>query len=188
MQAIWCYASQSIIFGSRLEQQQQQKYERNRSAMRSHTSSQPANHPANLSSDVACNRTINICSMHRNAIFFHSFLSNEWVATFVRVDALSFLCESLVFGRYLGAIIMYSVDIFYIYFHLRGHIVVAHTIASQWFWCDGAMRCSAWCKSKIYDLKRGNKQCNNQINKLLHRPYAQFLLDCLSLVAMHYDY
>lgn len=65
------------------------------------------------------------------------------------------------------------------HFHLRGHIVALASHRIEGRVCKercGAM-CSAWCKSKIYDLKLGNKQCNNQINKFttpIDRPFAHF--------------
>lgn len=143
---------------------------------------------------VACNRTIiNICSMHCNAISFGLIVRLGRILMCeiesVCVDALCFSLNSAFVSehrRYLGTI-MYSVDILYMYFffssswaHCRcSHILVARFTDTQAGGdgdVDGATRCSAGCKSKIYDLKRGNKQCNNQINKLLHRPYAHFFL------------
>lgn len=43
--------------------------------------------------------------------------------------------------------------------------------------------CSLWCKMRIYDLMLRNKQCNNQINKLLHQAnlLVGFLIQFYSL-------
>lgn len=134
MQAIWCYASQSIIFGSRLEQQQQ-KYERNRSAMRSHTSSQPANHPANLSSDVACNRTINICSMQ--CYFIFSLFSRRLISSihFLIESGHIFCWRALSFSlSFVLAISQRDNNVlrrYFIQFHLRGHIVVCAVLKKK---------------------------------------------------------
>lgn len=141
MPAIWCYASQSIIFGSRLEQQQQQKYERNRSATRSHTSSQP-------SSDIACNRTINICSMQ--CYFIFSLFSRRLISSihFLIESGHIFCWRALSFSlSFVLAISQRDNNVlrrYFIQFHLRGHIVVCAVLKKKTIFLDALWYTESW--------------------------------------------